>query len=559
MWIVLVLLNILWVAIPFTALPVFADTSTLIHSWSQRFGDSNIQYEPYITTNAAGNIVVAVSYLGTVDFGGGPLTSAGGRDIAVAKFDNSGSHIWSKHFGDIDDQYIVRAAFDEAGNIIFAGHFEGAVDFGGGAMMSVQPWDIFLVKLDAGGNHVWSHEFGDSSAAWVGGVAANDAGNIFLTGGFQDGTVDFGGGSLAPAGPGNPDTYLVKFDSNGNHIWSRRFGNGGSEKGQQVVIDAVGNVVTRGIFTHSIDLGGGDLVCPGFGASYVAKFNSSGNHIWSHCYSDLDEIVRGIAVDAAGNVVFTGAFRGTVDFGGGPLTSAGGRDVFLVKLDKDGDHVWSRHYGDGDSQAALSVTTGVGGTIAITGDFSGTVNYGGGVLTETGLGDIFVAQFYADGNHVASARYGDAAVQHGNDIATIDVGDIILSGTFRGTVDFGGGPLTSTGNQDIYLAKLSIDPVTSIEDMPASNAMQVSIYPNPFNPTATIRFFVNDDGPVHLAVYDITGGHVTTLIDRHMSSGVHTADWDGLDNYGDAVASGVYFYRLTAGKQTLTRKAVLLK
>ena len=101
MCIVLVLLNILWVAIPFTALPVFADTSTLSHSWSQRFGDSNIQYEPYVTTNATGDIVVAVHYLGTVDFGGGPLTSAGGRDIAIAKFDDNGSHIWSERFGDI--------------------------------------------------------------------------------------------------------------------------------------------------------------------------------------------------------------------------------------------------------------------------------------------------------------------------------------------------------------------------------------------------------------------------------------------------------------------------
>ena len=556
---VLVLLNILWVVIPFTPLPVLADTSTLIHSWSQRFGDSNIQYEPYITTNAAGDIVVAVHYLGTVDFGGGPLTSAGGRDIAIAKFDDSGGHIWSERFGDIDNQYVVRAAIDAEGNIIIAGHFGGTVNFGGGALTSMQSLGIFLAKFDAIGNHVWSFEFGDSSGAWVGGVAADDAGNVFLTGGFQSGTVNFGGETLTPAGPGNPDAYLVKFDSNGDHIWSRRFGNDGSEQGQQVVIDALGDVVTRGIFTHSIDLGGGDLVCPGFGASYVAKFYSSGNHIWSHCYSDIYEIVAGVAVDPAGNVVFTGSFSGTVDFGGGPLTSAGGRDVFLVKLDKDGDHVWSRQYGDGDSQAALSVTTGVGGTIAITGDFSGTVNFGGGVLTETGLGDIFVAQFSANGNHIASACYGDAAVQHGIDVATIAAGDIILSGNFHGTVDFGGGPLTSTGSQDIYLAKLSVDPVTSVEGLPAANAMQLSTYPNPFNPTTTISYSISTSALVFLRIYDVSGRFVQTLVSERKTYGQHIVIWAGMDGNGSPVASGVYFVRLEAGGQIITRKIVLLR
>ncbi|MEE9269164.1 MAG: FlgD immunoglobulin-like domain containing protein, partial [Candidatus Krumholzibacteria bacterium] len=84
-------------------------------------------------------------------------------------------------------------------------------------------------------------------------------------------------------------------------------------------------------------------------------------------------------------------------------------------------------------------------------------------------------------------------------------------------------------------------------------------HPNPFNPATRIDFAVDQKGPVHLAIYDISGKLVRTLINRRMRSGPHSEEWDGRDNGGRAVASGIYFYRLTAGKKSLARKAVLLK
>jgi hypothetical protein len=83
--------------------------------------------------------------------------------------------------------------------------------------------------------------------------------------------------------------------------------------------------------------------------------------------------------------------------------------------------------------------------------------------------------------------------------------------------------------------------------------------PNPFNPVTRIPFSIDDGAPVLLEVYDISGRLVRRLVDRPMPPGSYSADWDGRDSNGNEVVSGMYFYRLQAGKATLTRKAVLLR
>ena len=84
-------------------------------------------------------------------------------------------------------------------------------------------------------------------------------------------------------------------------------------------------------------------------------------------------------------------------------------------------------------------------------------------------------------------------------------------------------------------------------------------FPNPFNPSTRISFTLPEPGPVRLEIFDINGRLVRTLIDGHVGKGLREANWNGRDNSGRAVASGLYFYRLTAGKEKITRKAVLIK
>jgi hypothetical protein len=84
-------------------------------------------------------------------------------------------------------------------------------------------------------------------------------------------------------------------------------------------------------------------------------------------------------------------------------------------------------------------------------------------------------------------------------------------------------------------------------------------YPNPFNPETRIRFTVPSRAPVSLKVYDVSGRLVKHLIDREITAGPHTVRWDGTNNAGESVASGVYFYKLVAGDLLATKKMVLLR
>jgi hypothetical protein len=425
------------------------------HIWSKRFGDAGNQYGFSTAVDGAGNVFLTGEFDGSVDFGGGPLTSAGGSDIFLAKFDAAGNHIWSKRFGDADSQYGYSVAVDGAGNVFLSGAFFGSVDFGGGPLTSAGDSDIFLAKFDSAGNHLWSKRFGDADSQANLIVAVDGAGDVLLTGGFS-GSVDFGGGPLTSVG--QQDVFLAKLDSAGNHLWSKRFGDADPQYGYSVAVDGAGNVLLTGGFAGSVDFGGGSLTSVGQEDVFLAKFDSVGNHLWSKRFGDAGTNSMGltVAVDGAGNVLLTGHFAGSVDFGGGPLTNATSWSMYLAKFDSAGNHLWSKGFGDSDYQAFQIVAVDGAGDVLLTGGFSGSVDFGGGPLTSAGGPyDVFLAKFDSAGNHLWSRRFGDADNQVSERMAVDGTGDVLLTGDFIGSLDFGGGSLTSAGGSDIFLAKFN--------------------------------------------------------------------------------------------------------
>ena len=537
-------------------LNVSLHAQTPLHLWSDRFGDGEKQYGYSVATDASGNVVVTGRFEGSVDFGGGVLTEAGGYDIFLAKFDASGNHLWSKRFGDARSQYGESVATDNSGNIVVTGRFQGSVDFGGGVLTNDGIWDIFLVKFDASGNHLWSKRFGDGLSQYVYSVATDASGNVVVTGYFQ-GTVDFGGGVLTS--DGGDDIFLAKFDASGNHLWSERYGGSLSQYGWSVATDASGNVVLTGRFANTVDFGGGVLTSAGSDDIFLAKFGASGNHLWSDRFGDTQsQYGYSVATDTSGSIVVTGRFEGTVDFGGGMLTSAGDNDIFLAKFDASGNHLWSERFGDGQSQSAWSIATDTSGNVAVTGYFQGTVDFGGGVLTEAGGFDTFLAKFDASGNHLWSERFGNGQSEFGTSVATDTLGNVVFTGYFGGSADFGGGVLTSAGENDIFLAKFA-PTATGIFDSPHRYGLVVNSYPNPFNPATTINYSVPSGGVVDLRVYDVQGRTVKKLVNEAKTAGEHFETWDGRDGSDIPAASGVYFVRLECNGQAQTRKIVLLK
>src|SRR6185437_6832907 len=100
-------------------------------------------------------------------------------------------------------------------------------------------------------------------------------------------------------------------------------------------------------FFSSVNFGGPTLTNQGSGDVFVAKFDPMGSHLWSNGYGDAqDQSSASSVVDAMGNILLAGDYSGTLNFGGTPLTSAGATDIFAAKLDSNGNHLWSKSFGD---------------------------------------------------------------------------------------------------------------------------------------------------------------------------------------------------------------------
>jgi hypothetical protein len=474
MWnrkVLFVLCSLLWTV----SLPLTVGAQPFYHAWSDGYGDATSQYAYSIAADGSGNLVVTGWFAGTIDFGGGPLTGAGGQDIFLVKFDAAGNHIWSQRFGDASSQYGYDVTIDAWGNVVLVGYFSGAVDFGGGLLTSAGNNDIFVAKFDAGGNHLWSHRFGDGFSQYGRAVAVDGQGNVLVTGQYYS-TVDFGGGPFTSAGL--LDIFVIKFDAGGNHLWSRSFGDGSDQYGYAIATDAADNVILTGPFAGSVNFGGGVLTSAGMLDIYVVAFKSSGLHMWSHRFGDGEyQQAHGIAIDGSDNIILVGEFRGTVNFGGGPLTSAGFEDIFVAKFNALGNHLWSRGFGDANNQIALAVCSDGEDNVAVTGELEGTVDFGGGPRTCGGATDFFVVQLDPNGSHLWSERFGDASWQRGHGITADAWGNLIMAGHNAGTVDLGGGPIPAAGSYDVVVAKFWRAPprIASVRDIPSDQGGWVNL------------------------------------------------------------------------------------
>jgi hypothetical protein len=417
-----------------------------------RFGDSQSQFGRAIATDNAGNVILAGDG-GAIDFGGGNLKGPG---VFVTKLDANSTHVWSKSFADSAVVTVSAVAIDVFANVAITGSFADAIDFGGGALQSASSQDVFVAKLDANGEHLWSRRLGGPADQIASSVASDALGHVLVAGYFA-GSMDAGGNALTSAGI--QDAFVGKLDaSSGTPLWLKRVGASGSlARAYGVAVDGTGNVLVVGTFTGSVDFGGGVLTSNGSGDVFVVKFDANGAHQWSKRFGDAsDQQAMSIAVDSAGNALVTGAFAGSADFGCGALTSAGGKDIFLAKLDPVGACTWAKHFGDASDQQATSVAVDAAGNVVLTGGIAGQVDFGGGPLAGFGAQDIFVAKFQSDGALLWAKRFGDDQDhQIGNGVAADSALNVVVTGEFLGTVDFGSGPLTSAGGWDLFFAKFA--------------------------------------------------------------------------------------------------------
>ena len=418
--------------------------------WFKPFGGAGDELGVRLAFDGAGNLVLAARGTSSIDFGGGPLQSAGAYDLFLARFDPAGKHLWSRRFGDganqFDDGYAL--AVDPAGQIAVAGDFQGTIDLGGGPLIAKNIGDPFLARFAPDGQHLWSRAFKTGSYAYPQALAFDPDGNLLIAGYFFV-SLDLGGGTMNSAGM--VDAFAAKLDPDGNHLWSQRFGDPQGQYVLGLAVDPGGDLFLGGGFSGSIDLGKGPLLSAGDNDVFLARLDPAGNAVWSRRYGDAkSQVLRDLALDGKGRIILGGDLSGTIDLGGGPIGDASSHP-FVAQLDGAGKHLWSHLVSTGGGNLRGLAVDGPG-AVLLTGDFSGAGDFGGGNLVSAGGTDIYVVKLGSDGKHVWSQRFGDFAGQIGHDIDGSDAGFVAVTGSFSGGVNFGGGPVNSKGGNDGFLA-----------------------------------------------------------------------------------------------------------
>jgi hypothetical protein len=263
----------------------------------------------------------------------------------------------------------------------------------------------------------------------------------------------------------------------------------------------------------------------------VTSFAVPGDTIWTRtCGGSNNDIAYSIQLTGDGGYIIAGY---TESFG------AGDADFYLVKLDSEGDALWTRTYGGIYSDKAYSVQTS---------DDNGYIIAGYTESFGAGDEDFFLVKTNSDGDTLWTRTYGGQVFSYALSVQQTDNREYVSAGF---TTSFG------AGLADFYIVKVE-GRVTDVHESDTTTLPVVFSLsqnsPNPFNATTTIPYDLKSAGDVTLEVYNLMGQKAATLIDGYMDAGKHTVNWDA-----SSYASGIYFYKLSVNDQIFTKRMTLLK
>ncbi len=418
--------------------------------WSDGFGNGGQDQVAAVAVGPDGSIVISGRFSGDVDFGGGPLSGGSGAMFLV-KLDADGAHVFSKVFpgGDPGD-----VAVDAAGNILLAGSFVGSIDFGIGALASALA-RAFVVKLDGLGNALWQRAIGGEAGATsaIRAVAVNAQNDVFVAGGFT-GNLSIEQSQFAEAG--NGDVFVVRLNAAGGTQFARAFGDAAPEVVADVAAAKDGSFAVAGHFAGSIDFGADAVSSKGGFDVFVARLDAAGAVVSSTSFgASGSQLASGVAFDGD-DVVVTGSFSGEIGGLGVTLFSQGGFDVFAIKLREGLSVEWAEAFGSTQDDYALAATADPFGGVVISGGFQGSMTVGQPTLISLGGFDVFVVKLDVDGGVLFSRAYGGSQEDAVRDVDVSPFGTVVLAGEFRGSIDFGQGAIISQGTDDVFVAALSL-------------------------------------------------------------------------------------------------------
>jgi len=288
-----------------------------------------------VDLDQAGNVYVAGNWRGDINFGlpNNFGMNSIGTDAFIAKYSNDGNWEWAKQFSTAQagETCIMNKMTYSNDHLYFTGYFNGNVDFnaasGVDTLNSTISNDMFVTKLDTGGNYVWAKQIVDGGWDYGNDVAVDLVGNVYTVGGFE-GTVDFNpGAGIENATAAGWDLFVQKLDANGNFVWVRTIGGGAlNDDASSIAIDQANRILVACSYEGTVDLDPGAGIdshtAVGGIDAFILQLDAAGNYLGVHNYGGTSyDFAECLAVDLNGDVVVGGrSGTETVDFdrGGGP-------------------------------------------------------------------------------------------------------------------------------------------------------------------------------------------------------------------------------------------------
>jgi len=473
----------------FTFPSLVTQCQTVTFDWAKRFGSPGLEFGISLVIDSNKYVLSAGHFHNTIDFDPGAgvfnLTAVSYNDMYILKTDTAGNFIWAKQIGGpgLSGVFLNLMTADAVGNLYFSGTFQSTVDFDPGPgihnVTAINGVNTFILKLDRDGNFIWVKTLVTNGNPEI---SVNDPNDVVIIGEFT-GTVDFDPGpGTYNANTGSAlidDIYVLKLDMNGNFVWMKQLhGNAQNTVGVAPVrMDPAKNIYIAGTFTQTIDFDPGtnttNLTSAGLTDMFILKLDKDGNFVWVKQVGGTgDDGAAVMELDLTNNICIAGSFAGATDFDSGSgsyiLTApATNPNTFILKLDINGNFIFARQFVSSDQHTFVtSMALDWNNDIYLHGNYGGVL--GSFTDFDPGPGTFFLYNgsiFITKLNSAGNFQWAKPLISTGSfaiyisDIKTDILKNVYSLGSFYGTVDFDPDPpvypLTSVGNTDIYLHKMS--------------------------------------------------------------------------------------------------------
>lgn len=369
----------------------------------------------FVKFDASGNMYTHSTIQGNCDFFGNEINSDNPLQV-LAKQDIAGNLIWFRQIADGTTGYVKQGyqlALDGSSNVAVAGLFRTNLTAGPVVKNnSDNTNDGYIIKYNTKGSILWSKQLivNDGSNINIYHVHFDNDGNLLVSGTFT-GKFQTGGNYITSYS--NDDIFLIKYDINGNYIWSKVGGGNDVEYMAMVETDASNNIYLTGEF-HSNPFNLGDYtlnINPGVdGSTVLVKLDAAGNTQWAKTYGEVEGSTFSdgwpvdIRVDDSGNSYLWGWSRIFSKFGSyqmiSPFTTTCNYLFYLCKIDTNGDVAWAKgiyeqtqdfNYGD-------LLDLDASGNIYVGGHLKDTISIDGNIYYNEGIQDLFIAKYDNNGN-----------------------------------------------------------------------------------------------------------------------------------------------------------------